>query len=150
MESSIKMPILSKRFSMSTSNQYYAYLGNIDSMTGHFQSLLCREKRGKWCMDITKEFMTSRYIDVDYDTISRAVVLTAGWPSANKKGEGWTEEIGLASKDATVEIGVLSLEGNADPEDIQFGGFLTVLGHDERPSMPPLFPSHPFIYRFCG
>jgi hypothetical protein len=132
------MPVLSERFSMSTSNQYYAYLGDIDSLTGHFQRLICGETGDESCAGTTKEFMTSRYIDVDYDTISRAVVLTAGWPSAHDEGEGWTEEIIRPHADATVEIGVLTHEGNADPEDIQFGGFLTVLGQDERPStLPP-------------
>lgn len=33
-----------------------------------------------------------------------------------------------------MEIGVLSHEPNPDPEDIQFGGFLTVLGSDDKPS----------------
>jgi hypothetical protein len=132
------MPVLSERFSMATSNQYYAYLGDIQTMIGQFQILICGEKGYEWCTGTTAEFMTSRYIDVDYDTISRAVVLTAGYPSAHEKGEGWTEEIRLPSQDATVEIGVLNHESNADPEDIQFGGFLTVLGQDERPST-----SHP-------
>jgi hypothetical protein len=140
-ESAIKLPMISERFSMSTSHQYYAFLDNSESMSNYFVQALCGEKGYGRCANTTAEMMIARYIDVDYDTISRAVVVTAGWPG---DGESWTEEIGLPSKDATVEIGVLSHEGNADPEDIQFGGFLTVLGEDERPSMSqlPIFMPH--------
>ena len=67
-------------------------------------------------------------------------MLTAGWPDAPQT-TGWSEHIDLPHSDATIEIGVLSHEANADPEDYQFGGFLTVLGQDTSPSKP--LPSPP-------
>lgn len=81
-----------------------------------------------------KDVSSLSYLDIDYDTISRAVVLNFGWadPPSDK---GWSETIHQYPKDSTVEIGVLSHEANSDPEDIQFGGFLTVLGEDASPSM---------------
>ncbi|CAN9384287.1 unnamed protein product [Alternaria alternata] len=131
--SSTKMPILSERFSMSTTSQYYDYIDEIDRMKGQFQRTFCGENASRECYDMVNSFATSSYVDIDYDTISRGVVLTAGWAQARDDEKGWTQKIRQPSKDATVEIGVLSLEGNADPEDIQFGGFLTVLGQDEKP-----------------
>jgi hypothetical protein len=140
------MPILSERFSMSTTSQYYDYIDEIDRMKGPFQRTFCGENASRECYDMVNSFATSSYVDIDYDTISRGVVLTAGWAQARDDEKGWTQKIRQPSKDATVEIGVLSLEGNADPEDIQFGGFLTVLGQDEKPSTPfhlaTLSPQH--------
>jgi hypothetical protein len=128
------MPVLSERFSMSATSQYYGYLGEINQMLDFFKRRFCKEYGGRHCFNVARAFASSSYVDMDYDTISRSVILTAGWPQAEESNKGWTETIRLPSQEATVEIGVLSLEGNADPEDVQFGGFLTVLGQDEKPS----------------
>ncbi|KAF2854348.1 PIG-X-domain-containing protein [Plenodomus tracheiphilus IPT5] len=160
-DSSIKLPILSERFSMSTTSQYYAFLDTIDSLAGNIASKFCQTNEN-YCRELAKELLTATSLDIDYDTISRAVVLTATWPTA-PNNEGWSEDIALPHKEATVEIGVLSHEPNADPEDIQFGGFLTVLGQDSAPTTrfqtptrhyplldttsPSLTPQlHPLIY----
>ena len=128
------MPVLSERFSMSATSQYYSYLDDIDRVRSFFQQKSCKKDGKSYCLDAIDGFALSDYVDVDYDTISRSVVLTAESSNAGSSNKGWTETIRLPSKEATVEIGVLSLEGNADPEDVQFGGFLTVLGQDDKPS----------------
>jgi hypothetical protein len=133
-ESATKMPVLSERFAMSASLQFYAYFEHIASIAETLNHMLCGEKQDAYCGNMVDEMTLASYIDVDYDAISQAVVVTAGWPHGHEGEKSWNDEIRLPSKDATVEIGVLSLEGNPDPEDIQFGGFLTVLGQDERPS----------------
>lgn len=91
---------------------------------------------------MAQEVATATSLDIDYDATSRAVILTASWPSAPDT-EGWSEEVTLPHNDSTVEIGVLSHEPNADPEDIQFGGFLTVLGQDAAPSTSSPYPPNP-------
>jgi hypothetical protein len=124
---------------MSTTSQYYSYIGSIKQMKHEFWEIICNPKVfeiGDRCREAVTDFFESDYIDIDYDTISRSVVLTAGRAQAIEGDKPWVETIDLPTKDATVEIGVLTLEGNADPEDIQFGGFLTVLGQDEKPSTP--------------
>ncbi|KAI1573798.1 PIG-X domain containing protein [Pyrenophora tritici-repentis] len=152
---STKLPILSERFSMSATSQFYAYLDNIGAYKGPWQSIMCEKgPLQAYCEKLVNAFSTARSVDIDYDTISRSVVLTALWPVAEKesweKEKGWTSTHRLPSawmikhgglspnevptEDSTVEIGVLSHEGNADPEDIQFGGFLTVLGQDQKPT----------------
>ncbi|KAJ5061266.1 PIG-X [Bipolaris maydis] len=152
-QSATKVPVLSERFAMSASLQFYGHLGEIEGMKEDLQRTLCGGKEKGYCVDMVGEIVTARYVDVDYDTISRAVVVTAAWPHSREGGKGWTDEIRLPSKDTTVEIGVLSLEGNTDPEDIQFGGFLTVLGEDEKPSTCKLhtyltLPSYLFIDQY--
>ncbi|KAF1851018.1 PIG-X-domain-containing protein [Cucurbitaria berberidis CBS 394.84] len=129
--SAIKLPVLSERFSMSASSQYFDYLESPVKVIDDFQQKFCKVEN-EVCGNLTKQLLTAAYVDIDYDTISRAVVLTAAWPDA-QGNEGWSEDIELPKKDSTVEIGVLSHEPNSDPEDVQFGGFLTVLGQDSAP-----------------
>jgi hypothetical protein len=81
------------------------------------------------------EVSSADSVDVDYDAMSQAVVFTVHWSSSpGNPGNDWTEAISVPDNESTVEIGVLSHEPNSDPEDIQFGGFLTVLGRDDAPS----------------
>jgi hypothetical protein len=84
------------------------------------------------CKKVAEQLADVDYLDVDYDAISHAVVVNAFWAQAPK--ESWTEAIRLADSEETIEIGVLNHETNPDPEDVQFSGFLTVLGRDEKPS----------------
>jgi hypothetical protein len=126
------MPILSERFSMSASSQYYSSLSSIESSVEHFSNLICLGYREK-CEIILTGMRSAAYLDVDYDTITRALVVNVGWSSAPRESS-WDEDIYRGEKDGTIEIGVLNYEPNPDPEDIQFGGFLTVLGQDESPS----------------
>jgi hypothetical protein len=74
------------------------------------------------------------YVDMDYDAATQTVVVTFHSTKFFLEPGSWMETISLPSSESTVEIGVLSHELNSDPEDIQFGGFLTVLGRDDTPS----------------
>ncbi|KAH6200688.1 hypothetical protein HBI15_192290 [Parastagonospora nodorum] len=130
-ESSIKLPVLSERFTMSASSQYYAYLSSIREVATVLGQKFCKSK-GEECLHQALSLSTATYLDIDYDTITRALVINAGWPSAPSE-KGWTETISRKRADATIEIGVLIHEPNPDPEDIQFGGFLAVLGQDTSP-----------------
>jgi hypothetical protein len=131
-ESSIKLPVLSERFSMSASSQYYAYLESIKEVATIFGQRVCRSK-GEECLSLALSLSMASYLDIDYDTITRALVINAGWPHP-PSDKGWMDKISRKESDGTVEIGVLMHEPNPDPEDIQFGGFLTSLGQDSSPS----------------
>lgn len=81
----------------------------------------------KACAEAAKSLLEASYLDIDYTT---SLTLTAFW--ASPPG-GWTERIAAPPAGQTKEIGVLTHEPNPDPEDIGFGGFLTVLGRDSAP-----------------
>lgn len=126
---------------MSATSQYYTYLDSIE----YFVQKILPELKLETLSLLMHGYQDGEglsYLDIDYDTISRAVVLNFGWADA-PSGKGWNEGIIRHPKDSTVEIGVLSHEPNSDPEDIQFGGFLVVLGDDDHPSKPlhPILPS---------
>lgn len=117
---------------MSASSQYYAFLPSIKETISRLAKRICR-KFNESCETILSRVETASYLDIDYDTITRALVINVGWSSTPSEN-GWTESISRGKKDGTIEIGVLTHEANSDPEDIGFGGFLTVLGQDESPS----------------
>ncbi|KAF1957372.1 PIG-X-domain-containing protein [Byssothecium circinans] len=134
-EAATKLPILSERFSMSASSQYYSYVPSL----GRFSSYV-REKVYEKCrkcsddeVDEVAELLEADYVDVDYDAISHAVVINAFYSTAPTDDASWTETIRPPRKGQPVEVGVLTHEKIPDPEDIGFGGFLTVLGQDTAP-----------------
>ncbi|KAF2790813.1 hypothetical protein K505DRAFT_281887, partial [Melanomma pulvis-pyrius CBS 109.77] len=130
-ESFIKLPILSERFSMSASTQYYAHVPTLSNLVTYIQSKVCKSS-SRSCKDAALSLLSASYVDIDYDTISHAVILNAYWEQAPST-ESWTETISLSGNEETIEVGVLIHEPNPDPEDIGFGGFLTVLGEDTKP-----------------
>ncbi|KAF2639048.1 PIG-X-domain-containing protein [Massarina eburnea CBS 473.64] len=129
-EAATKLPILSERFSMSASSQYYSYVPTLANLVNYVQEKVCGEK--KRCKEEVGELLEADYLDVDYDAISHAVVLNAFWSTA-LDGDSWAETISVPGKGQSVEVGVLMHETRPDPEDIGFGGFLTVLGQDKAP-----------------
>ncbi|KAF2257787.1 hypothetical protein CC78DRAFT_572948, partial [Lojkania enalia] len=130
-ESFIKLPVLSERFSMSASSEYYAYVPALSNLVSYIQENL--SPTGSTSGKVAAEsLLSASYLDIDYDTISHAIIVNAFF-SEPKTASTWTETISLASKEETIEIGVLNHEPNPDPEDVAFSGFLTVLGQDSIP-----------------
>ena len=135
-ESFTQLPILSERFSHAASSQYYAHLPTLSNLKTYIQDKLCHPS-SKSCKSAAASLLSASYVDIDYDTISHAVILNAYWEESPI-----TETISLSGSEEKIEAGVLIHEPNPDPEDIGFGGFLTVLGEDDNPSryLPPLQP----------
>lgn len=78
--------------------------------------------------------MSANYLDIDYDTISQSLVLSAFWHSPPLTG-AWDERIDNSQPSGKVEVGVLANEKPAQPAELSLGGFLAVLGEDSKPSM---------------
>ncbi|ORY16171.1 PIG-X protein [Clohesyomyces aquaticus] len=131
-ESFIKMPILSERFSMSASSQFYAPVHTLSDLVHYIQSKLCPPSSA-FCTDAAATLHSASYLDMDFDAISHALIINAFWAKAPNASAHWTENISLRGPSDTIEIGVLNNEQNPDPEDIAFAGFLTVLGQDSQP-----------------
>lgn len=76
--------------------------------------------------------LTANYLDIDYDAISHALLITAFWEKA-PKGDAWNERIENAGNDR-VEVGVLNREKADEKEEVGLGGWLTVIGQNDKPS----------------
>lgn len=73
------------------------------------------------------------YLDIDFDTISQTVnivVFRHGPPTSGL----WDEHISNDGRINRVEVGVLANEVPRKPEEFSLGGFLTVVGEDNKPS----------------
>ncbi|KAF2199276.1 PIG-X-domain-containing protein [Delitschia confertaspora ATCC 74209] len=138
------MPVLSERFSMSSSLQFYSLLPDLKHFVQYLHyRVICPPLDGlheysSECMipnaasSPLSPLLSASYLDMDYDAISHALTISAFWAREPMDGS-WTETITLNSKGGSIEIGVLSNENNPDPEDLAFSGFLTVLGQDDEP-----------------
>lgn len=76
-------------------------------------------------------------IDVDYDAVSRSLVVSGYWGQPGTSGE-WTEEIRAPGESRDrVEVGLLGTEKAVEAEEIKVGGLLGVVGVDKELSMHP-------------
>lgn len=132
-ESFTQPPILAERFSMSASSEFYANAPSVLPLISYIQAKLCPSSSAT-CKEAAASLSSATYIDVDYDSISHAVIFNAFW-AQSPDAASWTETISLPGAEETIEIGILSTEPNPDPDIIGFSGFLTVLGQDDKPSM---------------
>lgn len=97
---------------------------------------ICSEK-DESCRLRAASLKSVDYLDIDYDTISRSLVLSAFWHSPPLT-EAWDERIDNSQASVTVEVGVLANEKPVQPEEFSLGGFLAVLGKDNKPN-PTVF-----------
>ncbi|OJJ48896.1 hypothetical protein ASPZODRAFT_139850 [Penicilliopsis zonata CBS 506.65] len=125
-ESSIQPPILSsQRFS-----QFYSLLPSLDHFVDYIQRKICGESSGDECRTRSHSLLSADSVDVDYDSILHTLTITGHWSPPEG---GWTETLGGEGRN--VEIGLLGVESSNEPEEVKVGGFLAVLGQDDKLSM---------------
>ena len=120
--------------------QYFSHLSSLDKAVSYIKTSIC-PSTSQSCKNNADTLLNASYLDADYDAEAETLVVTAFWDAPPR---GWTESIPAPTGSSTTEVGVLVHEPNPDPEDIAFGGFLTVLGRDTAPStssLPPPLPS---------
>lgn len=100
------------------------------------------------CEERVSRFLWASSVDIDYDTISHALTVTAFWSPHTQDFD--LENTGSNDR---LEVGVLSVESSKEPEELSLGGFLTVVGDDTKPK-PTLFSfparHHPFASTFSA
>lgn len=124
---------ISDRFTASSAFQYYQLLPSLGNVTAYIQNKIC-PALGDECLAFASRLPSAEYIDIDFDTISQALVLNIFRQKPANPG-GWTEQITSVGTTGKVEVGVLANEPPTEPEELKLGGFLTVLGEDDKPSM---------------
>lgn len=133
-ETFVTQPIVSGRFSSSSSFSYYQVLS--PQQWDHFATYLnvksCPNGASR-CEDHLEAIRTANYVDFDYDAISHALIVKAYWDHAIHTTEGWTEITRLQPNISSIEVGILNNEKPDEPEELKLGGFLTVLGQDSEP-----------------
>lgn len=122
----------SDRFTTSSAFQYYQLLPSFGNVAAYIQNKIC-PMLGDDCSAFALNLPAADYIDIDFDTISQALVFNVFRHRSANPG-GWTDQIASMGTAGKVEVGVLANEPPTEPEELSLGGFLTVLGEDEKPS----------------
>lgn len=126
-------PILSERFASTSSYQFYSILPSLSELVTYIQQKLCQSDAE--CQNRATSILSADYLDIDYDSISHALTVSAYW-SKSPRGDGWTTEIKKGELGMEkIEVGLLSSEPATEPEELSVGGLLAVIGEDDHPSM---------------
>ncbi|KAI9683102.1 MAG: protease B nonderepressible form [Trizodia sp. TS-e1964] len=112
--------------------QYYQNLHSIHHFLNYVRQNIC-VSTDDWCQARFATILQAKYLDLDYDTLSSVLTLSAYWDRSPGSAV-WTETIPAPSAKNKVEVGILSNERPADPRELSIGGFLTVVGDDQKPS----------------
>ncbi|KAH6719600.1 PIG-X [Leptodontidium sp. MPI-SDFR-AT-0119] len=126
------------RFSHSSASQFYSPLPNLLDFTSYLTHKLCPSRSATTdptCLPRVQALSSASTLEIDFDTISHALTLTAYFPPS-------TQSLSLSkpvlAPSSRMEIGILSVEKPKEVEELSLGGFLTVLGENTKPS-PTLF-----------
>jgi hypothetical protein len=137
----ISPPLVSERFAQTASHQYYSLLPSIQGLVAYLQRNVCSASDLS-CLHSASLISIADSVDLDYDSISHALTLTAFW---SKQPEVFYDPIGefttfdawnidIQSKPTDkVEVGILSPDPPQDPSELSLSGFLAVVGEDDRP-----------------
>jgi hypothetical protein len=88
---------------------------------------LC-QNADKICISRVELLRKASYLDIDYDTITHALSLTAYWPPTIHSSLHITTP---SAHNSRLEVGLLASEPPTEPEELSLGGFLTTLGDGE-------------------
>ena len=127
------MPVKSKRLAASASSQFYSEVGSLKDFVLYVQQKVCANIYSQ-CLADAVSLNLAQCLDIDYDAISQSLVLRVFW-SQPPNPLGWTAEFRRLKTRHRLEVGVLANEKPRRPEEVSMGGFLTVLGEDQKPSI---------------
>ncbi|KAG0652407.1 pbn1 [Hyphodiscus hymeniophilus] len=120
------------RFSHSSPYAFFQPLESVEYLHEYIKHKFCQEVHSD-CLERVVALLAASSVDIDFDTISHALIITAFSPPQSRS-------ISLSNKipKDRMEVGILSVESPKEPEELSLGGFLTVVGEDAKAS-PTLF-----------
>ncbi|EME81833.1 uncharacterized protein MYCFIDRAFT_97860, partial [Pseudocercospora fijiensis CIRAD86] len=131
-------PVRSERFASASTYQFFHGSHHLPSISEHIRAHLCPglpvgSEVGQTCNFIA-EAGSRAYIDYDYDVITHAVTITtlsSASSGQNRPGHAVAHKI---KPEDRLEVGILAPETPDEPEELKLGGYLTVVGDDDKPS----------------
>ncbi|OAX78179.1 hypothetical protein ACJ72_07517 [Emergomyces africanus] len=137
----ISPPILARKFTANPPLQFHQLLPSLAELVTYITQKICRQLEDKdtdTCQSRATLLLSADSLDVDYDNTSQTLTATGYWSKPPHKA-GWSETIHKPKRDTDkVEVGILALERAIEPEELSVGGFLAVVGADEK-LKPALF-----------
>lgn len=141
LESFSRPPLRSETFASAASYQYFHVLPDLSVFREYLHDNACRSdlKARLACEDEAQFAEYAASVDIDFDTISRAVNIAATWSadvdSGERPGSGITNRaIVKFRENHRYEVGILQSEKADEIEELSLGGYLAVLGENDSPS----------------
>lgn len=128
----IPSPTITSRFTTSSAFHCYEVLASLEEFIPYIQRNLCQHSDAR-CLRGANRLQQADYLDIDYDAISRNLVLTS-FHHKPPDLEGWDEHITSYRNSSNTEVGLLGSEQPIGPEELVLGGFLTIIGQDIKPN----------------
>ncbi|KAL1968948.1 hypothetical protein VTN77DRAFT_782 [Rasamsonia byssochlamydoides] len=132
-------PILSQRFASTSALQFHSLLPSLADLVTYIQHVICGADNTD-CQSNASSLLSADSVDIDYDSISHSLTVSALWSKPPEGQDGWTEEIRKNNKRKSdkIEVGLLAAQKATDLEELSMGGFLVVIGEDKK-LKPTLF-----------
>ncbi|KAL8782850.1 MAG: hypothetical protein Q9213_005027 [Squamulea squamosa] len=140
----IEIPVSSSRHHSLPRYHYYGVLRSLNEFVIYVQEKVCA-KRDLECSKAARSLEMAAYLHIDYDAQSQDLILTS-FHHESPESAGWNEQIKRCHNSARTEVGIFASQEVTEPEELSLGGFLTVIGEDEKPKPTRFsFPSrhHP-------
>ncbi|EAU30482.1 conserved hypothetical protein [Aspergillus terreus NIH2624] len=132
----ITPPLLSTRFASTAALQFHSILPSLQNLVTYLQHKACASA-DEDCLRRVAGLLVADSVDVNYDSISHALTISGYWSRTPPKG--WTEEVrAREAGKGQIEVGLLGTEKAIEPEEIQMGGVLAVVGKEDE-LKPTLF-----------
>lgn len=138
--------LTSERFASAASLQYYTLLPSLQNAVGWLEENVCPSSDVD-CRHNVALLNVASYVDLDYDALSHALILTAFWSKPppvlvdpvgeRTANDGWNLVIDASPSDRN-ELGILRSVPATEPSHLQMEGFLTVVGEDDH-AKPTMF-----------
>ena len=136
---SIRPRLLSERFASTASFQFYDRIFSSRSLATYVTERFCKLKDDACVID-AQRISSADSIDIDYDAVSQSfeisVYIHEPPPSEKQDGpEVWNDLISNYEGYIATEVGLLHEEKPREAEHLKLGGYLIVIGKDEKASM---------------
>lgn len=126
----ITPPLLSTRFASTAALQFHSILPSLQNLVTYLQHKACASA-DEDCLRRVAGLLVADSVDVNYDSISHALTISGYWSRTPPKG--WTEEVrAREAGKGQIEVGLLGTEKAIEPEEIQMGGVLAVVGKEDE------------------
>ncbi|KAI9817295.1 MAG: protease B nonderepressible form [Thelocarpon impressellum] len=111
---------------------FHRLVSSPDHLVSFVQQKLCAADPA--CHHWAASLLYADYVDITHDEGSDTLICSAFWDHAPTGA--WNEKIRRLARDKhdKVEVGVLASEKAADPAELSLGGWLTVIGEDDKPN----------------
>ncbi|KAL8734923.1 MAG: hypothetical protein Q9166_001275 [cf. Caloplaca sp. 2 TL-2023] len=122
------------------SYQYHEALKPLRDFLIYLQNKVC-PKQDYHCSRAAARLEQALYFDIDYKHESQNLILTYFHDESPESGS-WNALIKPRPNSVKTEIGVLAKEDATEPEELSLGGFLSIVGEDDKPKSSRFsFPS---------